>query len=61
MIESNTALTGHFFELVDCGENSRFTVLKEEDDQKSQGIVVEKRARSTGITYMLHGRMHETG
>lgn len=49
----NAALTGHVFELVHTGEDRRFTVLQEEDDQQCQSVVVEQGARTTGITYML--------
>lgn len=42
-------LTGHVFEFFHCGENWRVTVLQEEDDQKSQSVVVQKGAGSTGV------------
>lgn len=48
---SNAALTGKVFELVHCGEDRRFTVLQEEDDQECQSVVVEQRTGTTGITY----------
>lgn len=54
------ALTGHVFELVHCGEDRRITVLKEEDDQQGQSVIVEKGAGTTGITYMSRGTMCET-
>lgn len=56
-IQYNTALTGHVFKLVHCGEDKRITVLKKEDDQQGQSIIVKKGAGTTGITYMSHGRM----
>ena len=48
---SNGALTGHVFELVHCGEDGRFTVLQEEDDQQRQSVVVEQGTGTAGITY----------
>lgn len=39
------------FELVHCGEDGRFTVLQEEDDQQRQRVVVEQGTGTAGITY----------
>lgn len=47
---NNGELTGHVLKLVHSREDSRFTVLQEEDDEQSQSIVVEQRSSTAGIT-----------
>lgn len=48
---SDAALTGQVFELIHCREDSRLTVLQEEDDQQRESVVVQKGTGTTGITY----------
>lgn len=43
-------LTGHEFQLVHSGEDGRVAVLKEEDHQQCQGIVIEQGSSPTGVT-----------
>lgn len=43
-------LTGHEFQLVHSGEDGGVAVLKEEDHQQCQGIVIEQGSSPTGVT-----------
>lgn len=42
-------LTGHVFQLVHRRDDGRVAVLKEEDDEQCQGVVIQQGSSPTGV------------